>query len=100
MIFFNTGQKIILVSFSAQWCGPCKLISTKLEELATQYLDRAIVINVDVDELEEVTQDFEISMMPTFVFLNKDKKTLDQVVGSKVELIEKYLEKHCKVASN
>ncbi|KAH8329391.1 hypothetical protein KR074_009663, partial [Drosophila pseudoananassae] len=73
----KAGSKLVVVDFFATWCGPCKMISPKLGELATQYADHIVVVKVDVDECEDIAMEYEVSSMPTFLFIKN---------GSKVEM--------------
>lgn len=73
-------DKIVVVDFFATWCGPCKMIAPMVEKFATQYADDKF-IKVDVDELGEVAQEYEISSMPTFL-LFKDGKVIEKVIGA------------------
>ncbi|CAI2184728.1 9676_t:CDS:2 [Funneliformis geosporum] len=63
--------KLILVDFYAVWCGPCKMISPKVEALSNDAEYSGVVfLKVDVDNgnLQKLSQDYEISAMPTFIF--------------------------------
>lgn len=63
------GDKLVVVDFYATWCGPCKMIAPKLSELSSQYEDKAVVLKVDVDECEDIAVEYNVSSMPTFVFI-------------------------------
>uniref|UniRef100_A0A1A9W009 Thioredoxin n=1 Tax=Glossina brevipalpis TaxID=37001 RepID=A0A1A9W009_9MUSC len=80
----NAGNKLVIVDFFAHWCGPCKMIAPVLEELSKEYADKAVVIKVDVDECEDVAMEFNISSMPTFVFI-KNKQKLEEFAGANAE---------------
>jgi len=70
------GSKLIVIDFSASWCGPCKQIAPFVDELAAKY-PNAHFINVDVDECQETAAAYGISAMPSFVFLrNKTRLAL------------------------
>ncbi|KAJ8943626.1 hypothetical protein NQ318_016604 [Aromia moschata] len=66
----DAGDQLVIIDFSASWCGPCQMISPKLEELAQEYGDIHI-LKVDVDECEELAMEYNISAMPTFVIIRK-----------------------------
>uniref|UniRef100_T1E2P3 Thioredoxin n=1 Tax=Psorophora albipes TaxID=869069 RepID=T1E2P3_9DIPT len=87
------GDKLIVVDFFATWCGPCKVIAPKLEEFQNKYADKIVVLKVDVDECEELAVKYNISSMPTFVFI-KNKAPVDNFSGANAEKLESYIKKH------
>lgn len=68
----------VVIDFFATWCGPCKHIAPKFEELAKSYPSISF-LKVDVDESGDLVEQFGIRAMPTFVFLHN---------GSVVKTIE------------
>lgn len=84
-------DKIIILDFTAQWCGPCQRIAPFFEELSNdnKYLPKCLFYKVDIDESEDISTYCEISSMPTFQFyLNGEK--IDELVGAnKDELVNK-----------
>ncbi|CAM6118071.1 unnamed protein product [Calypogeia fissa] len=80
-------KKVIVVDFTATWCGPCKYMAPIFEELSKKHLD-LMFLQVDVDKLHEVAGKWEVQAMPTFVFI-KDKKLLHRIVGANKEELEK-----------
>ncbi|XP_016972797.1 thioredoxin-2 [Drosophila rhopaloa] len=86
-------NKHILVEFYATWCGPCAMIGPRLEQLATEYSGRMIILKIDVDQNEDLAIQYEISSMPTFLII-KNRVTLIQFVGSNVDRVLTTVEKY------
>ena len=81
----DAGDKLIMIDFFAAWCGPCKMISPVIEEMAKTYTE-VVFLKVNVDELGDIAAAFRVQAMPTFIFV-KDKKKVGELVGaSKVKL--------------
>jgi len=64
----EAGDKLVVVDFTAVWCGPCQRIAPTFEALADEYRDKAVFVKVDVDELGGLAAELGISSMPTFLF--------------------------------
>jgi thioredoxin 1 len=71
----------ILVDFYADWCGPCKMVSPILEELAGEYGDRLTVVKVDVDHAQRVAGEYGVQSIPTLIFF-RDGKPAHKIVGA------------------
>ncbi|BAT77733.1 hypothetical protein LR48_Vigan09g027400 [Vigna angularis] len=92
----ETG-KLIVVDFTASWCGPCRFIGPVLVEIAKK-MTHVTFLKVDVDELESVSREWEIEAMPTFLFL-KEGKLVDKVVGAKKEELHAKIIEHANAAA-
>jgi thioredoxin 1 len=71
---------LVFVDFFAQWCGPCKLTGPIIEELANEMKDIGFV-KVDVDQNPDLTAQYSIFSIPTFMIF-KDGKVVNQFVGA------------------
>jgi len=71
---------VAMVDFWAEWCGPCKMLSPAIEELAAQYEGRALVAKVNVDEEPDLARRFGIMSIPTVIFL-KDGQEVERKIG-------------------
>lgn len=72
----------VLVDFWAEWCGPCKMIAPVLDEIASEYLGKAKVGKINVDEQFELAQNFRVSSIPMLLII-KDGQVVDQFVGAR-----------------
>ncbi|KAF9595861.1 hypothetical protein IFM89_005347 [Coptis chinensis] len=80
--------KIVVVNFSATWCGPCRMIAPLYSELSEKH-SSLMFLTVDVDELSEFSSSWDIRATPTFFFL-RDGQQIDKLVGAnKLELQKK-----------
>ncbi len=79
----------VLLDFWASWCGPCRMVSPIVDEVANELEGKAKVGKINVDEEQELAQAFSIMSIPTLVVI-KNGKLVNQLVGvrSKQEIIE------------
>ncbi len=77
----------VLVDFWAEWCGPCKMLSPILDELAQEYDGRVRIGKVNIDEHQGLAAQFGIRSIPTLLLFQQGQ-VADQIVGlrSKREL--------------
>nr|WCD24787.1 Tyr p 40 allergen [Tyrophagus putrescentiae] len=86
------GSKLVVVDFFATWCGPCKLIAPVLEKISTTD-DKVVILKVDVDENEELTAEYNVSSMPTFIFFKNGQK-IESFSGASESKLREMIEKH------
>ena len=74
----------VLVDFFATWCGPCMMLAPHLEELSDEYDDRVKICKADVDSAPGLAEKFNVSVIPTLVFI-KNGETVSTTVGYKTK---------------
>ena len=84
----NQNEKVVLVDFWAEWCGPCKLIAPLIDEIAREKNGALTVGKVNIDENQNLSFKFNIRAIPTLL-LFKNGQVRDQVTGmtSKKDLL-------------
>jgi thioredoxin 1 len=74
------SDKPVLIDFWASWCGPCRMLSPVISEIAEEYGDKVKVCKVNVDQEGDLAAAFHVSSIPTLVVL-KDGKITNSMVG-------------------
>jgi len=88
------SSKPVLVDFSAEWCGPCKMMAPILKDVKKKIGDMAAIIKVDVDKNPAAARQFQIQGVPTLILFKEGKLLWRQsgvVPGAGlVDVIKKY----------
>lgn len=90
----SSNGKPVLVDFWAEWCGPCRSLAPKLEEIATQAGEKISIVKVDIDENPNSPTQLGVRGIPTMV-LFKNGQEVDRLVGNQPkEAIISLLQRH------
>ena len=74
----------MLVDLWAPWCGPCRMVSPALEQLARELAGKLKLVKVNADDNPEVSRRFEVQAIPTLVLLDHGK-VVDKQIGARPE---------------
>lgn len=90
-----TPNKLVVIDFWAEWCGPCKTIAPIVAELADTYEGKVIIGKCDVDDNGDIAVKYAIRNIPTLLFV-KDNQVVERIVGAVpksqiIDKIEQYL---------
>lgn len=84
----------VLVDFHAEWCGPCKMMSPVVKELAAKYPDKVRVIKVDVDRNPAAAGKYGVRGVPTFILFHKGEQLWRQSGAMPASMLEQVILQH------
>ncbi|KAM4709636.1 thioredoxin-like [Discoglossus pictus] len=87
----DAGSHLVVVDFTATWCGPCKMMAPFFESLSQTYED-VVFLKVDVDDAQEVAAHCDIKCMPTFHFYKNEERVHEFSGANKNSLEDKVKE--------
>lgn len=88
----GAGVQLVVVDFTAKWCGPCQRIAPFFEQLPAKF-PRAVFLKVDVDVCAETAAAQGVSAMPTFIFY-RNKLKIDRLQGADIQSLESKIKQH------
>ena len=74
-------DKLVVIDFWAEWCGPCRKLSPVVDELAAEYEGKVLIVKCDAEENMEMTSKFGIRNLPTLLFI-RNGEAVDRLVGA------------------
>ncbi|CAH1953503.1 unnamed protein product [Acanthoscelides obtectus] len=88
----DNGNKLVVAKFGASWCAACQKLQPILDQAVKTHPDVRF-LDIDVDQLADLAADLGVSSIPT-VFLIKNGKVIDQVLGINEEALSEKIETH------
>ena len=76
-----TSDKLTVVDFCAEWCGPCRAIGPVIEDLSKEYAGKVNIGKVNVDVNPSISMDYGITSIPAILFF-KNGQVVDKLVGA------------------
>lgn len=78
--FIDSGKPVV-IDFWAEWCGPCRMITPVIEELAKEFADKAVVGKCDIEQENDLAVKYGIRNIPTILFI-KNGEIVDKQIGA------------------
>ena len=90
----RTETKPILVDFWAEWCGPCRMVSPAIQQIARDYSGRILAIKINVDAKQQIAMQYEIMSIPTIMLFVNGKPVMRILGAQPYEQIKQQVEAH------
>ena len=86
------NEKLVIVDFFAEWCGPCQMLSPILIEIEKEYSEKLEIYKVNVDESQECAMRYGVTAMPTLLFFKNGEEVERQVGYLEKDELEKIVQ--------
>mmetsp|Transcript_24149 Transcript_24149/g.26931 ORF Transcript_24149/g.26931 Transcript_24149/m.26931 type:complete len:165 (+) Transcript_24149:82-576(+) len=87
------NNKLVVIDFTATWCGPCQQIAPLYKSLSEENTNGVVFLKVDVDTNQETAMHYEVQAMPTFVLI-KGGQVVDTIQGADISSLRAAIQKH------
>lgn len=84
------SSQFLIIKAESSWCAPCKAVKPKFNQMAQKY-SNVVFSTFDVDEQEEIAEQFSIYSIPTFIVM-KDRDIIKRVEGTNLSIIQQVIE--------
>jgi thioredoxin 1 len=88
------GEKPVLIDFTAEWCGPCKMMKPVLQQLHDRMGDTVRILKLDVDKNPAVANAFQISGVPTLILFKKGNVVWRQSGVMQAKQLQEIIQPH------
>lgn len=92
--FKSVSKTPIILDFFATWCRPCKMLAPHLQALQNKYQGKIIIYEIDVDKEPELAQHFNVSAMPTLIFIDSQTTYKTELGYQEYDALEKIMQKY------
>ncbi|MEI6554092.1 MAG: thioredoxin domain-containing protein [Paludibacter sp.] len=92
--FKSVSKTPIILDFFATWCRPCKMLAPHLQTLQNKYQGKIIIYEIDVDKEPELAQHFNVSAMPTLIFIDSQTTYKTELGYQEYDALEKIMQKY------
>ena len=89
--FKSVDKTPVILDFFATWCRPCKMLAPHLQMLQNKYQGKIIIYEIDVDKEPEIAQRFNVSAMPTLIFIDSQTTYKTELGYQEYEALEKMM---------